>query len=158
MLFNPKLDGVFHLHDTDRARTGSILNGFLTFLTSRDHLDIFVGQSSPSFPVLTVYFQSCQLSVQIFHILRCVVNPSPSRPPLLPFPGTTRKRSFQRIKKSICTLFGGHPALTCHPNAVATMDSWLSSENGSHQTTRVQMEREFSRRIGANRRIVEKVA
>ena len=60
-------------------------NNFLTF---RDHLHIFVGQSSPSFPVLSVFSHvSCQF---IFvHIFPGVVDPSPSRPPLLLFPGTT---------------------------------------------------------------------
>ena len=42
----------------------SVLQLFIEFSPFRDHLHIFVGQSSPSFSS-TVCFQSCQLSVHI---------------------------------------------------------------------------------------------
>ena len=42
------------------------------FLTFRDHLHIFVGQSSPSFSS-TVCFQSCQLSDLLTCIISCIV-------------------------------------------------------------------------------------
>ena len=50
--------------DAKRLYQVSLLT-FLTFLAFRDHLHIFVGQSSPSFSSI-VCFQSCQLSFQIF--------------------------------------------------------------------------------------------
>ena len=67
----------------------------LTFLTYKDDLPIFVGQSSPSFPS-TLCFQSCKLSFHInfVHIFPVVVDPSPFRPPLLLFPGTTIVHHF----------------------------------------------------------------
>ena len=50
----------------------------LSFLTFRDNLHIFVGQSSSSFSS-TVCFQSCHLSFHFFYIFPGVDDPSPSR-------------------------------------------------------------------------------
>ena len=72
-------------------------------LIFRDHVHIFVGQSPPSFSS-TVCFQSCQLSVRIFHIFPVVVKPSPSRPPLLLFPGTTMSIIFLEMLFSFLLL------------------------------------------------------
>ena len=85
---------------------------FLNFLTFRDHLHIFVGQSSPSFTD-TVCFQSCQLSFHMCGIFSDVWEPSPPRPPFLLFPCTTMSIIFlERFSSSFlltcpyqCNLF-----------------------------------------------------
>ena len=75
-----------HSQTHTRTRThirAHTLTSFFAIYAFRNHLHIFVGQSSPSCSS-TVCFQSCQLSVNIFsYPSGCCqnANPSPHRPP-----------------------------------------------------------------------------
>ena len=88
-----------------RTLIGTYFTYFLTFRTFSDHLHLFVGQSSPSFPVLSIFsYVSCQF---IFFISSRVLS-SHLRlgRPLLLFPGTTMPIIFrERLSSSLLLMY-----------------------------------------------------